>query len=154
MKTYYTLPIAGWSETGSLPELGVNSIRIKLDTGANTSALHAFNIVEVVREGMPWVDFEIHPLQRNDTYIIKCSAPVADRRYVTSSNGHKEKRFVIFSRFRLGEIEWPIEITLANRDEMNFRMLLGRSAMENRLLVDPHRTHLLSRPLRQKRKKK
>lgn len=154
MTIYTTLPVAGWNETVSLPELGVDSIRVKLDTGAKTSALHAFNIVEVVREGMPWVEFEVHPLQNNDTEVIKCCTPISDHRYVTSSNGHKEKRYVIHSQLKLGASEWPIEITLTNRDEMSFRMLLGRSALENRVLVDPHRTYLLSHPLRQKREKK
>ena len=154
MTAYSVLPIAGWNETASLPELGVNSIRVKLDTGAKTSALHAFNIVEVVREDKTWVEFEVHPFQNNDRDVVKCCSPVVEKRSVTSSNGQREKRYVIFSQFKLGEQQWPIEITLTNRDEMSFRMLLGRLAMQNRLLVDPHRTHLLSRPVRQKRDKK
>lgn len=154
MTVYTTLPVAGWSETASLPELGVDSIRVKLDTGAKTSALHAFNLLEFKKQDQTWVKFEIHPLQNNDTHIIKCSVPVSDIRHIKSSNGQSEKRYVIFSPIKIGSIEWPIEITLTNRDQMSYRMLLGRTAMQNRLLVNPHRTHLLSKIVRSKREKK
>ena len=154
MTIYTTMPVAGWNETASLPELGVDSIRVKLDTGAKMSALHAFNLVEFKKNDQTWVDFEIHPFQNNDTYIVKCSVPVSDVRTIKSSNGQSEKRYVIFSIIKIGAIEWPIEITLTNRDQMSYRMLLGRTAMQNRLLVDPHRTHLLSEVVRKKREKK
>lgn len=146
------LPIAGWNETASLPEFSVNAVRVKLDTGAKTSALHAYNVTPFDKKGVPWVKFEIHPLQNNDSVIVECTAPLMDERYIKSSNGQKEKRYIICSLIKIGDYEWPIEITLTNRDEMNYRMLLGRKAMQNRLLVDPHRTHLLSKPYRQKKR--
>ncbi len=154
MTIYTTRPVAGWNETASLPELGVDSIRVKLDTGAKTSALHAFNVSEIQKDDQAWVEFEIHPLQNNDTYVVKCSSPISDIRHVKSSNGQKEKRYVIFTILKVGSDEWPIEITLTNRDQMSFRMLLGRSAMKNHLLVDPQKTYLLSDAVRQKRERK
>lgn len=146
------LPIAGWNESASLPELGVDYIRVKLDTGAKTSALHAFNLTTLTHNDELWVEFDIHPWQANDSIIYRCSCPVSDTRWVTSSNGRKEKRYFIFTKIKIGDNEWPIEVSLTNRDEMNFRMLLGRSAMKNRLVVDPHHKYLLSKVKRQKRK--
>lgn len=148
------LPIAGWNETASLPEFGVEAIRVKLDTGAKTSTLHAFNIETFKKSGKTWLKFEIHPLQFNDNHIISCEAPLVDLRNIKSSNGQKEKRYIISSLIKIGDYAWPIEITLTNRDEMNYRMLLGRTAMQNKLIVDPHRTHLLSKRVRTKKRQK
>ena len=129
--------VIGWREWVGLPELGVSHIKAKVDTGARTSALHAFDVLPFMRRGEPWVRFAIHPTQRDDTLIVPCESKVADRRFVTNSGGQREKRYVIETMLRVGDGEWPIELTLTNRDEMGFRMLIGRNAMHRRLIVDP-----------------
>jgi len=135
----------GWREWVGLPALGVSHVKAKVDTGARTSALHAFDVTAFARDGESWVRFAIHPMQRDDTLVVQCAAPVADRRFVTSSGGHREKRYVIETELRVGEEEWTIELTLTNRDEMGFRMLIGRNAMNRRLVVDPSRSFQLTR---------
>ena len=130
-------PVIGWREWVSLPELGIDHIKAKIDTGARTSALHAFNI-EVYKQGkQEWARFAIHPYQKNDTDIHTCTCPVRDLRVITNSGGGREQRVVIETQLALGDLSWAIEITLTNRDEMGFRMLLGRTAIKGRFLVDP-----------------
>lgn len=129
--------ILGWEEWLSLPELGLPAIKAKVDTGARTSALHAFLIEPFGPPSAPMVRFGVHPITGRDDIEIYCSAPVVDRREVTSSNGEKETRFVIRSRVRIGERSWPIELTLTNRENMSYRMLLGRQAIQEDIHIDP-----------------
>ncbi len=127
----------GWREWAALPDLNLPAIKAKIDTGARTSALHAFLIEPYTRDGIDMLRFLIHPIQLNQKLEVECHAPVFDFREVTDSGGHREMRYVIQSKVVIGGIAWPIEMTLTNRDTMRFRMLLGRQAMENRFVVDP-----------------
>ena len=129
--------IIGWEEWLSLPGLGVPAIKAKVDTGARTSALHAFTIEAVGAGERPQVRFGIHPVPGRDDVAIFATADVVDRREVTSSNGERELRWVIRTPVRMGEREWPIELTLTNRESMAYRMLLGRQAIQEDMLVDP-----------------
>jgi hypothetical protein len=134
------LPVIGWREWVSLPDLGLKHIKVKTDTGARTSALHAFYVEPFERDNRPWVRFGIHPVQGNTEKVVECEAPVLEQRYV------------IATTIRLGEFSWPIELTLTNRDTMRFRMLLGRTALEDRFIVDPAASYLIGQRKHKKRK--
>jgi ribosomal protein S6--L-glutamate ligase len=130
--------IIGWKEWFSLDCLGLPAIKGKIDTGAKTSALHAFNIENFFIEDVEYVKFDIHPLQKNKKLSRICVARVIERRMVSDSGGKKEKRFVIESDLSIGNVKTRIELTLTNRDSMAFRMLLGRDAVKQvKMLVDP-----------------
>ncbi len=129
--------IVGSEEWLSLPMLGIPLIKARVDSGAKTSSLHAFNIRQFKRNGIPWVSYELHPIQHNRKVIVRCESEVVDRRTVKSSSGVSEKRYVIRSIVQLSGQSWEIELTLANRDSMGYRMLFGREAMKERILVDP-----------------
>ena len=154
-KNANNLPVLGWREWLAIPELGIEHIKAKIDTGARTSALHAFFVETFRRQGEPWIRFGIHPLQRNTNIVVECEAPVRDRRVVTDSGGHREYRYVIETTLALGNISWPAEMTLTDRDSMQFRMLLGRTALNDRFLVNPSASYLLGKkPKATKNKRK
>ena len=132
----------GWREWVGLPELGVERIKAKVDTGAATSALHAIHIRRYREGGVDRVTFEIHPIQRRTDITVRCVADVITERVVTSSTGHRERRLVIRTPVLIAGRRWLIKLTLTNRDSMGFRMLLGRRAMKGRLLVDPSASYL------------
>jgi ribosomal protein S6--L-glutamate ligase len=122
--------VLGWREWVSVPQLGLPAIKAKIDTGARTSALHAFSIETFGPEHQPKVRFGVHPVEDRDDIEIYCTAKVIDRRQVISSNGQSEMRYVISTPVKIGDREWPIEISLSNRETMAHRMLLGRTALE------------------------
>lgn len=131
----------GWREWGSLPELGIQSIKMKVDTGARTSCLHAFRLEPFQRDGREWLKIWVHPYQDNDKEHM-CEAPVLEQRTVTDSGGHREVRYVIETTVCMGDDSFLAELTLTNRDTMKFRMLLGRQAMNGRFIVDPEASYL------------
>lgn len=130
--------IIGWREWVSLPELGIRNIKGKADTGAKTSALHAFSLEPFKENQKNKIRFKIHPLQRSTNRVITCIADIVDLRWVTDSGGHEENRYVIETLLVIGPIAKKIEITLTNRDTMKFRMLLGRMALKPDFLIDPN----------------
>jgi hypothetical protein len=142
--TPFLLPIIGWREHIGLPLLHVNSIKAKIDTGARSSALHAFQIEEFRRNNQLMIRFQIHPLQRDNQKIITAEAELLEYRQIKSSNGQTQHRPVIVTTAQLGAQQWSIELTLTNRDVMGFRLLLGRQALRNRFLVDPGKSFLQS----------
>jgi hypothetical protein len=136
------LPTLGWREWLALPELGIAGIKAKVDTGARTSALHAFNVERFRRGSKDRVRFLIHPLQQRSDIIIECIANLVDERVVTDSGGHREPRLVILTPVVIGTEQFPIEITLTARETMHFRMLLGRTALRKRYVVDAAGSYL------------
>ena len=148
------LPVIGWREWVALPELGVEFIKVKVDTGARTSSLHAFDLEESVRGGVPIVRFMIHPEQRRAHPEIPVELPLVARRRVRDSGGRSELRPVVETEVSLHGRRWPIELTLTRRDAMGFRMLLGRQAIRNRFLVDPGRSYCAGRRVRKIRKRR
>jgi hypothetical protein len=135
----------GWREWVSLPGLGIPRIKAKVDTGARTSVLHAFEVKAFELNGKQKVRFKMHPKQKNVLKVIECEADVIDQRIVSDSGGHKEQRWVIQTEVIVGTNGWPIELTLTSRDDMMFRMLLGRTAIKGRAVVDSSKSYLQGR---------
>ena len=135
--------IIGWREWLALPSLGIPAIKAKIDTGAKTSALHTFKLEPFSKNSEDYIRFWIHPLRKRTDIEIVCEMPVKDQRVVRDSGGHREERYVIESLIKLGSKEWLAEITLTSREDMLFRMLLGRSALVGGgFSVDPGASYL------------
>lgn len=137
--------IIGWRENIALPQLNIFQIKAKIDTGARSSALHAFNIRQLQRDGKAIVRFQVHPLQRDSQTTITAEAQLLEYRKIRNSGGIAQLRPVIKTQVELGEQTWAIELSLTDRDVMGFRMLLGRQAVRGHFLVDPGRSFLQSR---------
>jgi hypothetical protein len=142
--------IIGWREWVSLTELGIVAIKGKVDTGAKTSSLHAFDIQVYECDTKPFVTFKIHPIQNDTSIVVECRAPLVDRRSVTDSGGHKEERFVIRTTMVIAGKKKKIELTLTNRASMKYRMLIGRAALKQ-FYIDPTQSYLSGKSLKQKR---
>jgi hypothetical protein len=139
-----TLPIIGWREQVSLPKLGIPAIKVKIDTGARSSALHAFHVESFMKNSKEMIRFQVHPYQRNNHQTIIAEAELLEYREVRNSGGHTQLRPVIQTIIELGSQQWLIELTLTNRDVMGFRMLLGRQAIRKRFLVDTGKSFIQS----------
>lgn len=148
-----TAVTAGWREWVGLPDLGIEWVKAKLDTGARSSALHAFDVETFRRDGEQWVRFEVHPWQRSAADAVRAELPVHDERVVRSSSGHEQHRYVVRARLRLLDRTVTTDVTLTRRDEMGFRMLIGRDALRQGFLVDPGASYLGGRPRRRVRRK-
>ncbi len=133
--------IIGWREWVVLPDLNLPPIKAKIDTGARTSALHAFHIRPFEKDGVPYVEFVVHPVQRRRKPEIRCEAPILEQRQVTSSTGHSEMRYVIKTNAEIGNESLVVEVTLTNRDQLGFRMLIGREAIREKFMIDPGRSY-------------
>ena len=142
--THSDFPIIGWREWLTLPELGISKVKAKIDTGARSSALHASEIERFQRDGKEWVRFYIHSEQHGRQDAIAAESPLLDIRNIRSSSGQVQERPIIQTVAKLGPRQWPIELSLTNRDEMGFRMLLGRQAIRHQFLVDSGQSYLQS----------
>jgi hypothetical protein len=142
--------IIGWREWVSLPDLGLGAIKGKIDTGAKTSSLHAFDIELETKGAKTYVLFKVHPLQHDFSVVVNCRALLVDRRIVSDSGGHKEERYVIRTTLFLAGLKKRIELTLSNRESMKYRMLIGRAALKY-FYIDPTQSYLSGKSLKQKR---
>jgi hypothetical protein len=140
-----TKPRLGWREWASLPDLKVKAIKVKVDTGARTSALHATQITYHSVRHKTYVRFKIHPLQDTQVPEIDAAGLLLEERQVVSSHGHSTFRPTILTRIQIGTWVWPIELTLVNRDIMGFRMLVGRQALKKKFLIDPGASFLVGK---------
>lgn len=136
----------GWREWIALPDLDIKRIKAKVDTGARTSCLHTFRSEPYTQDGERRVRFWVHPVQNDMHQVVECDAKVLDERDVSDSGGHKELRLVVETTLVLGDQSWPIEMTLTNRDTMQFRMLLGRTAMAGLAIIHPEASYLAGEP--------
>jgi hypothetical protein len=141
------LILLGWREWVALPALSITKLKAKIDTGARTSALHAYAIEPYQKGAESWVMFVIHPKQRRNDVFVECHAPVKDRRMVSDSGGHKQRRYVIETPLIIGASTIITEMTLTNRDSMLFRMLIGRTTLNSRFIIDPQASYLQGKPV-------
>ncbi|MFQ5731968.1 MAG: ATP-dependent zinc protease [Planctomycetaceae bacterium] len=153
-KSWVRLPVIGWREWVRLPELGIKTIKAKVDTGARSSSLHAFDLREFDRDNEQWVRFNVCPVQRKNDKVIATEAKVLEYRSVRSSSGKATLRPVVATTVELLGVTWDVELTLANRDQMGFRMLLGREAVRRRFLVDAGKSYYGGKPKRRKKLKR
>lgn len=144
------LPVIGWREWVRLPDLGIDNIKVKVDSGARSSSIHAVNIKLFERDKEQWVRFIVHPIQRSKQKEVEVEARVLEFRSVRSSSGVAKMRPVIITTVELLGIVWPVELTLASRDNMGFRMLFGREAFRRRFLVDGGRSYYGGKPAKLK----
>ena len=140
------LPMLGWREWVALPQLGIPQVKAKIDTGARSSALHTVDLQPYSKGAENWVMFVVETKQKQGGQCVECHALVKDRRVVSDSGGHKQRRYVIETPLIFGQHLIQAEITLTNRDSMRFRMLLGRSAMSNVFVIDPRASYLQGKP--------
>jgi hypothetical protein len=147
------LAIVGWREWVALPQAGVDWVKAKIDTGARSSSIHAFDLEVLEREGQEWVRYTIHPWQRSDAEAHALTLPLVDRREVRSSNGQTEQRYAVAMDVTLAGRTITTVMTLSNRDEMGFRMLIGREALERGFLVDSSKSYAGGKPRRAVRRK-
>ncbi len=143
MNTFEDKMVVGALEQCDLPELHIRNLDVRVDTGAKTSSLHVDNLETFKRDGETWVSFDIHPDSHNVDRVVRRSARVKDHRTIKSSNATKEKRCVIETEICMGTRHWPIEVTLTDRSSMSYLMLLGREAMQGKVVVDPGAEFLL-----------
>ena len=148
-----SLPVIGWREWVALPELAIRRIKAKVDTGARSSSLHAFDLEDFERNGEKWVRFKVHPVQRKEDKTIHAEARVLEYRSVRSSSGKASLRPVILTKISLLGETWPVELTLANRNKMGFRMLLGREAFRGKFVVDAGSSYYGGKPRPKKKPK-
>ncbi len=142
-----SLPLIGWREWLSFPDLGIPGIKAKIDTGARSSCLHTHDYEIFEKDGAEWTRFHLHPLVDRSELMLTCEAPVVDRRVVKDSGGHEEERLYIETTAFLGKFSFPIQLNLSNREGMKFRMLLGRVDMAQRFTVAPGRSYVASQDL-------
>lgn len=140
------LPVIGWREWVGLPDLGIKRIKAKVDTGARSSSLHALDLEMFDQDGTDWVRFTVNPVQNRTNRRVEVTARVLEVRSVRSSSGIAQLRPVIVTNVELLGVTWPVELTLANRCEMGFRMLLGREAFRSRFLIDAGRSYYGGKP--------
>jgi hypothetical protein len=147
------LPIIGWREWVGLPDLDIKAIKVKVDTGARSSSLHAFGLKQFERDGVQWVRFQIQPFQRKRDKMPPVEVQVLEYRMVRSSSGKAELRPVIMTNIELLGTMWPVELTLTRRTKMGFRMLLGREAIRRRFVVDAGKSYYGKRKKAKSRKR-
>jgi len=151
-KRKVNIPTIGWREWVGLPAFGIKTIKVKVDTGARSSSLHVYDMVEFEKDGKTWVKFKMHPVQRRTDQTIKVEVEVLEHRSVRSSSGKAAIRPVVITEIELLGETWSVELTLASRDNMGFRMLLGREAFRGRFLVDAGNSFYNGKPKRKKKK--